>query len=92
MLLVSRSGLVEEDTVETFHYYGFHLSSSSSSSSSSSPFMENNNVVFPFPFHIFIVGQLVVHPPSRIVSHPKDKNVPCPLPAHPPSEKAVGTW
>ena len=28
MLLVSRSGLVEEDTVEVFHYYGFHLSSS----------------------------------------------------------------
>ena len=28
MLLVSRSGLVEEDAVEVFHYYGFHLSSS----------------------------------------------------------------
>ena len=26
MLLVSRSGLVEEDAVEAFHYYGFHLS------------------------------------------------------------------
>ena len=24
MLLVSRSGLVEEDAVEVFHYYGFH--------------------------------------------------------------------
>jgi hypothetical protein len=28
MLLVSRSGLVEKDAVEVFHYYGFHLSSS----------------------------------------------------------------
>jgi hypothetical protein len=28
MLLVSRSGLVEEDAVEVIHYYGFHLSSS----------------------------------------------------------------
>jgi hypothetical protein len=28
MLLVSRSGLVEEDAGEVFHYYGFHLSSS----------------------------------------------------------------
>ena len=28
LLLVSRSRLVEEDAVEEFHYYGFHLSSS----------------------------------------------------------------
>ena len=28
ILLVSRSGLVEEDAVEVFDYYGFHLSSS----------------------------------------------------------------
>ena len=28
MLLVSRSGLVEEDAVEVFHFDGFHLSSS----------------------------------------------------------------
>ena len=28
MLLVNRSGLVEEDNIEVFHYYGFHLSSS----------------------------------------------------------------
>ena len=27
MLLVSRTGLVEEDAVEVFHYYGFNLSS-----------------------------------------------------------------
>jgi hypothetical protein len=25
MLLVSRSGLVEENAVEMFHYYGFHV-------------------------------------------------------------------
>jgi len=25
MLLVSRSGLVEEDAVEVFHYHDFHL-------------------------------------------------------------------
>ena len=28
MLLVSTSGLVEEDGVKVVHYYGFHLSSS----------------------------------------------------------------
>ena len=28
MLLVSRSGLVEDDAVEVFYYYGFNLSSS----------------------------------------------------------------
>ena len=28
LVLVSRSGLVEEDAVEVFHYYSFHLSSS----------------------------------------------------------------
>ena len=28
MLLVIRSGLVEEDAVEAFHYYGYQLSSS----------------------------------------------------------------
>ena len=28
MLLVSRSGLLEEDAVEVFHHYDFHLSSS----------------------------------------------------------------
>ena len=41
-------------------------------------FGENNNVVvflFQFP-HLHAIGQLVVHPPSRIVSHPKDKKLP----------------
>ena len=54
MLLVSRSGLVEEDAVEVFHYYGFHLIYSFLMYNFKS-FRENNNVVvFPFPFHIFM--------------------------------------
>ena len=49
VLLVSRSGLVEEDAVEVFHYHGF------SWCTISSLFRENNNVVvFQFPFHIFM--------------------------------------
>ena len=63
MVLVSRSGLVEEDAVEVFRKI-------------SSPFKGNINVVvFPFPYH-HAVGQLVDHPPTRIVSHPKDKKLP----------------
>ena len=39
-------------------------------------FRENNNVVvFPFSFHNFIVQQLVVLPPSRIVHYPKYKKL-----------------
>ena len=59
-----------------------------------SPFRGNNNVVvFPIPFHIFIpLANLWFIPPSWIVSYPKDKKFPWPLPAHPPSEKAVGIW
>ena len=45
---------------------------------------------YSFP-HLHAVGQFVVHPPSMIVSHPKDKKFPRTLPAHPSSEKAVGT-
>ena len=53
-LLVSRSGLVEEDAVEVFRYYGFHFPLLSCCTISS-PFRENNNVVvFPFLFHIFL--------------------------------------
>ena len=29
--------------------------------------------IFVFFPHLHDIGQLVVHPPSRIVSHPKDK-------------------
>jgi hypothetical protein len=55
MLLVSRSGLMEEDAVEVFHHYGFHLSSSFLMYNFKFFFMENNIVaVFPFPFHIFM--------------------------------------
>ena len=54
MLLVSRSGLVEEDAVEVFHYYGFHLSSSFLMQNFK-PFQVNNNVVvFPIHLHIFM--------------------------------------
>ena len=54
MLLVSRSGLVEEDVVEVFHYYGFHLFSFYWCTISTL-FRENNNLaVFPFPYHIFM--------------------------------------
>jgi hypothetical protein len=46
MLLVSRSGLGEENAVEVFHHCGVNLSST---------FRENNNVLLlPFPFHIFM--------------------------------------
>ena len=51
MLLVSRSGLVEEGAVEVFHYYDFHLPSF---------FRENNNVViFPFLIFCYIFNTLI---------------------------------
>ena len=55
----------------------------------SSSFMKNNNVtVFQFPFtHLHAVGQRVVHPPSRIISHPKIMS--WSLLAHPPSERIL---
>ena len=54
MLLVSRSRLVE-DNAKVFHHYGFHFSSTFSCKFSS-PFRENYNcVVFPFPFHTFML-------------------------------------
>ena len=86
MLLVSRSGLVEEDVVEVFSLVLFFLHVKFS-------FTKNNNMVlFPFPFHhLHAVGQIVVNQSSRIVSHPKDKKLPRPLPSHPPSGKAVGS-
>ena len=46
-------------------------------------FRENNNVVV-FPY-LHPIGQLVAHPPSRTLSYPKDKKLPFPLHAHPPS-------
>ena len=54
MLLVSRSGLVEQDAVKVFHYYGFHLSSSFLMYNFKSFQGNNNVVVFPFPFQIFM--------------------------------------
>jgi hypothetical protein len=53
MLLVSRSGLVEEDATEVFHNYGFLLSSLLMQNFKL--LQGNNNVtVFPFPLHIFM--------------------------------------
>jgi hypothetical protein len=52
MLLVSRSGLVEEDAVEVTMVFICPLLSSCKMSSI---FRENNNVVvFPFPLHMFM--------------------------------------
>ena len=47
------SGLVEEDAVEVFHYNGFHLSSSFLMHNFKS-FQRKYEIVFPFPFHIFM--------------------------------------
>ena len=57
MLLVSRSGLVEEGAVQVFHYYEFHC-----------PLLSCIPISFPHPH---AVVQLAVHLPSRIASHPK---------------------
>jgi len=77
MRLISKSGLVEEDGVEVFHYVGFHLYSSFLCKISR-PFRKYNNVVeFPFFFpHLHAFGKLVVHPPSRIVSHFNSEKLP----------------
>ena len=50
MLLVSRSGLVEDNV---FHPMVFNCPLLSLCKTSS-PFRENNNVVFQFPFHVFL--------------------------------------
>ena len=74
MLLVSRPGLADEDTAEVFHYNGFLF------------FIDVKFQVFSGKIIIWWYsrflstsscrGQLVVHPPSRIVSNPKDKKLP----------------
>jgi hypothetical protein len=77
MLLVSRSGLVEEDAIEVFHYYGFLLSSSFLMYNFKSFQGKHKCGSIPVSFpHLHAVGYLVVHLPSRIVSHPKDKKLP----------------
>jgi len=46
-------------------------------------------VVFPFIIisiffaYLHAIGQLAAHQPLKIVSHPKNKKLPWPLPAHP---------
>ena len=39
-----------------------------------------------------IAGQLVIYPPSRTVSHNRDKKLQWTLPAHPSSEKTFEIW
>jgi hypothetical protein len=60
MLLVSRCGLLEEDAVEVFLYYGFRFPLLSWCYISNH-FKENDNViVFSFPFKIFITKSLFI--------------------------------
>jgi hypothetical protein len=55
MLLVGRCRLVEEDAVEVFHSYGFSLVLFFLDVQFQVLSGKNNNgVVFPFPFHIFM--------------------------------------
>ena len=56
ILFVTRSGLVEENAVELFHHYGFHLCSSLLIFSGK--IMWYYSMSFP---HLHAVGQLVVH-------------------------------
>ena len=57
------------------------------------PFRKNNNlVIFPFTFPIFMPLANFWFIRTEGVSHPKNKKLPWHLPAHPTSEKAVGTW
>ena len=57
-----------------------------------SPFRGGKNGSIPVPLsHFHITRQPVVHPHSRTVSHPMDKKLSSPLPAHPFSKKAIGT-
>ena len=52
--------------------------------------LENNNVVvFPFLFSHLQAVKLVVHPPSRIVSHYNDKKLSLPLPDDPPCNVVI---
>ena len=68
-----------------------HIQKKSKTTLIVSPYKVNNNVI-PISFsclHAF--DQLVVHPLSRTVSHPKENNLLWSLSAHPPTEKAVRT-
>ena len=63
LLFVSKSGLVEEDTVEVFHRYGVHLSPSflcKFQVLSGKIVMGSISVSFP---HLRAFGQLMVHLP-----------------------------
>ena len=83
MLIISRFRLVEENAVEVFHHYGFHLSSSFWTQNLKS-FQGNNNVVtLPFPFHL-------VMPLANLQF--KDSFPSWPLPDPLPSKNTTGTW
>ena len=66
---------MKEDAVDMFHHYGFHLFSSFLLLNLM-PFQGEKNYIFPASFpRLHAFGQLVVHPPPRIVCHPKDEEV-----------------
>ena len=76
MLLVSRSGHMETNSFEMFHYYGVHLSSSllmqNFKSFQGKQYCDSTPVSFA---NLHVIGQLV-HQSSRLVPHPKDKKLP----------------
>ena len=69
MLLVSGSELVEENAVEVFHSLVLFFLDVKFKAF----FFSGKIVSFP---HLHTVGQLVVHPPSRILCNPKYKKCP----------------
>ena len=88
MLLVNRFGHVEENAVEVFLHYGFHLSSFLCKIASL--FRENNNVIIlPFTFHV--VMSICGSSAFKDSFYPKHNKLPRLLSAHPPFEKAVNS-
>ena len=76
ILLVTISRLVEENAVQVFHNYCFHLSSSyliyNFQDFSGKIIMWKYSVSF---LHLRVVGHLGVHPPWRIDSHPREQEI-----------------
>jgi len=54
MLLVSMSGLVENNAVKVFHHYSVHLSFSFLVYNLTFIKENNNVIIFQFTFHIFL--------------------------------------
>ena len=88
MRLVSRSGLWKRILLKCFITLVFNIPLLTWCKISS-PSRENNNVVFPFLFHIFKPLATCGSSAFRIVSHPNDKKFLWPLPAHPPSRRPL---